>query len=85
MLVAASCWPGLANVMVLGQCLGQWMVVGYEEQGAISKSSIGKAINDFDDTCANEILPSMGRSNGLLICQAKALDPPQGIVLTIRA
>ena len=51
------------------QRFGKWMVVRHEYQRAISETAVRESIQDSDNTCIDNMLPTLDRTYGNLTCQ----------------
>lgn len=69
--------------MELNKRFRKRMVVGNDEQGAVTKPSICEGIISSDHTSTDDVFPSLYCSDGQLIGQAEALDSAENIKMSI--
>ena len=54
---------------MLRQCFGKGVVVRYEYQRAVSETAVREGIQDSDNTCIDNMLPTLNRTYGNLTRQ----------------
>ena len=70
-------------MMEFGERLGQWMIVGHDEQRTVAKTSVRECVCNFDHAPTNDVLPGLDCANSQFVGQSEPLYPAKSIEVSI--
>ena len=73
------------KVVVFEEGFRKRVIFGRDEEGGVTKATVGEHIDNADDIGAYDVLPSLTGANGMFICEAETFDPPEGEEVSICA